>query len=65
MKEVVIPTLCDVASDTDEEVTLEAIQLLIDTAAKCHSNSCMDLLEILSKVLKLISQSTHQSFTLF
>ncbi|ELT92478.1 hypothetical protein CAPTEDRAFT_148419 [Capitella teleta] len=61
MKEVVIPTLCDVASDTDEEVTLEAIQLLIDTAAKCHSNSCMDLLEILSKFLASPRNPTEQT----
>lgn len=51
MRQVLLPALGNISTETDSEVLLRAIQLLIEVISQCRSSWCLDLLEIIAKVM--------------
>lgn len=50
MERIVLPCMSHIESDPDLPVRNAAVQLLVNVAGDCGSKSCLEILDILSKV---------------
>ncbi|KAG8222544.1 hypothetical protein J437_LFUL004580 [Ladona fulva] len=62
MERVVVPHLQHVDSDSDPAVRNAAAQLLIDLCMDCESKRCLELLDILDKILNRPFELDHGPF---